>query len=367
MYCCLMFLALSCLASPQSVSDAQRAYKGGPVMKDARAHPGVSAQKVLDDMFKTIEQHWLVDAYQQARYLNFRATINADLPARSVDRRLDSDESVDFNVRLDGVSAPNGRYRIKLDGGLGDVEMTGDDKRSFLASQDFKSFADTPVRVRSANANLDNYRSYLLRYVGRLKAQIFDGGAYRTSYAGTGTHEGRQVDVVQIYKPRIGKPADSRRPMALEKFWTFWHDGGYELWIDKITKLPVVVFYTNADDNVFANFSIDYDRQYRPSRITFVNNTVDAEGSGDLVLSFDSDGLLRSFNLKFEGANGISLRFDATLDFIAETAADAFRVVVPFGYRKINRDHLKLMILTQLSGGLLKLKKHGVNIRNFKF
>ena len=362
-----LLIILAMVNGPQAINDAKRAYQGGPVMNDARRHPGVTAHKVLGDMFAAMEKHWFVDAYRDASYVDFRATISADLPARAVDRRLDSDESVDFNVRLDGISAPNGRYRMKLDGGLGDVEMTRDGRRSFLTSQDFKSFADTPIRARSANANLTNYRSYLLRYVGRLKAQIFEGNGYRTTYVGTGSHQGRQVDVVHIYKPRLGKARNKKRPMALERFWTFWHDGSYELWIDKITKLPVIVFYTNADDNVFANFDIDYDRQFRPVRIRFVNNTVDAEGSGDLTMDFDRSGLLKSFNLRFDGRNGISLRFDANLEFISDAAADAFRIVAPYGYRKINRDHLKLMILTQLSGGLLKLKKHGVNIRNFKF
>jgi len=128
-----------------------------------------------------------------------------------------------------------------------------------------------------------------------------------------------------------------------------------------------VIFYTNVDDNIFSNMRFSYDNNLRPTRITYNNNAPDQEGDGDVIFTFDRDGMLSGLSLKFDGKRGISLRLDATLAFGVDAPADAFRAIPPFGYRKINRDHLKLMVLTQISGGLLKLKKHGVNLRNFKF
>ena len=155
--------------------------------------------------------------------------------------------------------------------------------------------------------------------------------------------------------------------MPLNKMWTFWHDGGYEIWLYENNYLPAVVFYTNAQDNIAAHFSIDYDRDWLPLRLNFQNNTYGAEGRGDVVFDFDSQKLLKGLSLRFDGVKGVSLRLDASLLFGGEPGPESFRVIPPFGFRKLNRDHLKLMILTQISGGLLKLKKYGINIKNFKF
>ena len=351
--------------------EADRARRGGPAVQDLKREQALSPHMLLSNMFDAMEKIWVPNVYGEHKSVEFRLREDADLPARAVSRRVptaDTGEQIDFNLDLEGVAAPNGRYRMELEGGLGEVEMVHDLRRSLVASQTFRAFSDTPKRGRSDNAGLRNYRSYLLRHLNAMKNQVLNSGNYRSVYAGTGMHMGKEVHVIRLYKPlsKARKPL-GKKPIPLRKMWTFWHEGGYEIWLHHGSFLPAVVFYTNVDDNVFANFSIDYTREWLPFRIDFTNNSVNAEGRGDIVLDFASDRTLRGFSLRFDGNHGVSLRADATLDFEGAPASDAFRILPPFGFRKMNRDHLKLMIMTEISGGLLKLKKHGINFKNFKF
>ncbi len=363
-----MMIGLVCTFALAANDDNDRARRNGPGLGELSRLPGVSAHEALAQMFLAIERTWVVPDYAKAGHVLFQAKLNADLPASSLDRRLKSNESVDFDLDIEGTATPNGRYHMELRGDLGEVALTHDLRRTFVSSQGFKSFSDTPVRARSKNANLTNYRSYLLRRLGGLKSQILQSGAYQSVYVGSQTYGGRDVHVIRVYKPGGKKSLKNKKaPMALNKLWTFWHDGGYEIWIYQTTKLPAVVFYTNIYDDVYANFTIDYDQSWMPARISFQNNSLGAEGSGDLVFQFNRDRVLTGLSLKFQGVNGVSLYLDATLLFGGEVPRDAFRIIPPFGFRKLNRDHLKLMLLTQISGGLLKLKKHGLNIKNFKF
>jgi len=362
-----LFLLIPSLTAGAQTPDNDRARKGGPAMGSTMKKPEHNSLELLGHMFNTIEEKWFVKDYEAAQHVEFRASISATMPASSLESRSKAKGMVDFDITVDGVAAPNSRYRMDMTGDLGEVEMVKDLRRNFISSPTFKSFSDTPIRSRSENANLTSYRSYFLRYLGRMRNQIMKSGYYRSIYVGTGMHEGREVHIVRVYRPDLKKPSKQKKPMAIRKLWTFWHQGGYELWIDQKTKLPAVVFYTNRDDNVYANFSFDYDEDLLPKRITYTNNSLKSEGTGDLILTYDDQKMLNGISLKFDGERGMSTRLDATLAFGAALDADAFRVIPPFGFKKINRDHLKLMILTQISGGLLKLKKSGVNLKNFKF
>ncbi|CAM2067791.1 hypothetical protein SCOR_20600 [Sulfidibacter corallicola] len=349
--------------------DGGRARINGPQVDQVARQPGKSPHAMIGAMFDNIEKYWLPMEYEKAGQMEVRATLDASLPAHRLDRRLKDAGSMDFDVSFEGIMTPDGRHRISLDGDFGEVEMIDDHKRNFLASHDFKAFSDTPIRARQSNANLTNYRSYMLRRLGALRHQILESGQYRAVYRGTGLFENNDVEVINIYKPqpKNAKKKNRKAPIPLNRIWTFWQDGGYEVWLYRATHLPAVVFYTNTRDNVFANLTFHYDDRWMPTRIVFNNNSVNAEGRGDLVLTYDSQKLVRGFSLDFEGNNGMSLRLDTTLSFGGKPEDNLFRVLPPFGFKKLNRDHLQLMLLTQVSGNLLKLKKHGFNLKNFKF
>ncbi len=362
--------ALALLASAAAQTSEGPARRNGPVLKRTARPPGVAPKEALADMFLAIERAWIAPEYERAASLDIRARLSADLPAGRAGRGAAAvagaagAKSLSFDVSVDGLAAPDGRYNLKVAGGLGDVAMVHNGKRRLTVSDDFRSFSDTPVRNRRDEANLTNYRSYLLRRFNGLKTRILDSGAYRVVYDGVGSFEGREVTTLRVYRP--GKIRKSK-VMPLSRLWTFWADGAYEIWIYRSSKLPAAVFYTNVDDDVYANFTFAYDRQWLPTRVTFNNNSAGASGSGDLIFSYADDRTVKGVSLRYSGDNGVYLNLDASLLLRGAPGPGAFRAIPPFGFRKLNRDHLKVMLLTQISGGLLKLKKHGFSLKNFKF
>lgn len=357
------------MAKPQyrDLPAPDRSRNGGPSLNKLNRFKLLSPQEVLTDMFNAVDKLWLQDGYEQAVALDFRADVEAQLPVPRTTRNVSGEGSLDMDFRVEGVSAPNGSYRMDVEGGFGALQLINDGRRFLLASEDFKSYADRPIRKRNENANLNNYRSYMRRYLGKMRSDIMDSGRWRMVYLGEGESEGHGVHVVRVYQPTGTLRTNKKAPVSLDKMWTFWQEGAYEIWIHKQVKLPMVVFYSNPEDNIFANFRFDYDSDWLPQRISYVNNSTGASGRGDVVMSFDDARLLTGLSLKYDGDNGISLNLNATLDFLEAVEADAFRVIPPFGHRKINMDHLKLMVMTQISGHLLKLKRHGINLKNFKF
>ncbi|CAM2008340.1 hypothetical protein [Acanthopleuribacter pedis] len=367
---CLIAIGSACMAQSSVKNYKPRARVNGPSVDNLARHPGKAPHAMLNAMFESIEQYWLPVEYEAAKSVDVRATLDASLPAGRLDKRLASQDAIDFDVNAEGLHTPNGRYRFNLKGEMGDMEIIDDLKRSFMTSHDFRAFSDKPNRARKEGAGLTNYRSYFLGELGDMRRHMLESGVYRAVYTGTGRFENNDVEVINFYKPQ--GPADRKKstrkaPIPLKRLWTFYQEGGYEIWLYRATHLPAVIFYTNTRDNIYMNMTFRYDNQWMPTRITFYNNSVKSEGRGDLVLSYDENRMIQGASLTFDGDNGIALRLDANLAFGGEPAATAFRILPAFGYKKLNSDHLKLMLLTQASGNLLKLKKHGFNLRNFKF
>ncbi len=277
-YLCVILMIL---ALPGGGDDANLTRRGGPDAGDLTRKNDVNPFHLLVDMFASMEKFWFPPAYEKAGQVDLRLRLDADLPISAVSRRK-TNETIDFKIELEGIATPNGRHNLKLSGGLGEVDLVDDKRRSMVASKSFKSFSDTPHRARAKGANLTNYRSYVLRHLGRMKSQMLDSGTYRQVYVGTGSYQNKSVHIVRVYKPLKKRSGlNGKRPVPLKKMWTFWHDGGYELWLYEGTNLPAVVFYTNNDDNIFANFNIDYDKNWLYRAL----GTVDPDNKeGDLYL-----------------------------------------------------------------------------------
>lgn len=350
----------------KGTNSGERTRDGGPQVEQLLRRKALTAHEVLGEMFTAIEKTWVLEAYEGYGYLQFNADLSGKLPGNASGKGAVG--GIDVDVEVEGKMTPSGKHALEIRGEFGALDLVNDLRRRLVTSRAFKAFSDRPVPARNANANLTNFRSYMLRYLGKIKSSMMGAGGFRSVYVGSGSHEGYDVDVVRVYRPPGKVVIDRRQPISLKRIWTFWQDGAYEIWVHRNTRLPAAVFYTNVEDQIYANFKFDYDRNWLPIRIVYNNNSVGSEGHGDLILDFGEDRLLRGMSLNFSGDNGLELAMDATMFFgAAPPSDDVFRIAPPFGFKKVNHDHLKVLILTQISGSLLKLKKHGVNLRNFKF
>lgn len=353
---------------PSSSDSRGRAHRNAPVAHDFARKPGVNAYETLVAMFDGIEKYWFVDGYERAGSLRSDARLTATLPPPRVAQRVNGAGTFSFDVDVEGLFTPGGEYRLDLEGDLGEVELVKNRVRRYMASADFQMYSDSPNRARSRGANLRNYLSFFRRHMGALRAQMLDSGQYRYVYGGTGNFEGRLVHQVRVYKPAARDLANQTKgPVPMSHFWNFWKEGGYELWIYADTNLPATLVYSNTEDNIYANLTFRYNREHLPTSVVINNNSIGAEGTGELRLTYDGNRMVDGLDLRFDSDGGISLELSASLLFGARLEKDAFRVLPTFGYKKVNRDVLKLMVMTKISGGLLRLKQYGVNIKNFNF
>ena len=112
----MRWVMIGCLIAAPTVLSAQRgednpSRRGGPRMSDMRRQEALSPHQMLTEMFEAIESRWLPMSYEKARGLTFRASIDADLPAGKMTRGAGSDESIDFEIAVEGTAAPDGRYQ----------------------------------------------------------------------------------------------------------------------------------------------------------------------------------------------------------------------------------------------------------------
>ncbi|MCB1044175.1 MAG: hypothetical protein KDC35_14630 [Acidobacteria bacterium] len=343
-----------------------RAHQNGPIVHEVSRLPDHNAFDIISKAFQAIGNQLIGDGYANKSLLEVHGLMDFDMPVQAIDQSAKSDAQVQFDVRLEGEITPNGMYRYQFQGGLGDIFMIRNQTIQATVSHEFKTYADQPLRTRNENANLQSFQSLILKKLGQVKSQILDSGHYRFVYGGTGYYAGRIVHVVRIFKPTYNQ-APKKGPIPIQKLWTFWYDGGYEVWIYADNYLPAALFYTNIDDNIYANINIDYDREHLPRRMEIHNNSVGFDGAGELVLDFDAQRVLKSLRLRFDSQKGHDLMMDFDLTFSQNADPQRFKVLPPFGYRKVNRDHLKLLLTTKIAGEILNLKQHGVNIKNFKF
>ncbi|MCB1052171.1 MAG: hypothetical protein H6510_06405 [Acidobacteria bacterium] len=358
-----MILLLSLLCFQNNDPTISKSHQRGPTLNDEIVLPQESPYEIIQKMFVAIPQHWFKPEYKRSNQVAITADLQAELPPRE---KYGQTESMSFSTRVDGQYRPNGDYQYQLEGNLGRMTLLNTPVREMMASHNLKAYADQPKRTRSPNANLRSFDSWLMSYLNPLKAQILDSGIYRYAYGASGIYEGRPVHVIRVYKP-MKQTKEIKGPMPLNRLWTFWHDGGYEIWVYQDNFLPAAIFYTNGPDLIFANLTFHYDRNHFPTEISFVNNSVGFEGEGSFRLAFNANGILEGFRFEFNGQRGQTIRLDASLDFEFLARPEPLRALPPFGYQKVNRDHLKLLMMTQITGGLLQLKKYGLNIKNFKF
>lgn len=342
-----------------------RAFINGPVAHDFQYSQDVSPHQVLRQMVDAMEHRWVVAAYGQARSIFVTAAIDFDLPGAGKNAKSAAPiRSV--HLDLTGQAAPDGRYRYKIEGDFGDLEIARDHRRSLTVSHDYRAFSDQPMMARLPTANLASFRSYALKIWRDFKAPLFDSGIYRVAYGGSANFEGRLIHVIRVFKPPK-RTTHQQGPIPIQRMWTFWRDGAYEIWVFQDTLMPAAVFFTGVEDNVFANLRFSYDQEAMPVRIDIENNSPGFEGRGSIVFHFDRDQVLKEMRLDFSSDQGHDVRLDARVGFASIDPEDDLRLIPPFGYQKVNQEHLKLLVSTQLAGSLLNLKKNGINLRNFKF
>lgn len=343
-------------------SSISRSRLNGPAMNDPVFQSEKSGFAIFSECVKNIQQRWVPMAYQEARAVELDVHLKMKIqPPRGLSQ-LGPQE---FSVNLSGLALPNEQYHLKLKGELGEMDLVRSATKKMLVYHPGKSISDQ-IMPRGQNANLQSFRSYALRYLGLLQTQVLTQGGYRLKYVGSGNYQGQLIDRISIAKPAV-KRKNKEQPVPMNRLWTFWQEGQYELWIFQGSHLPAAIFYSNTDDNIYANITFSYNSRLLPSLIMLQNNSSGFEGGSEIQITYSPDNTLQRIAFYIHTSDGHDLSFDAQLAFSSLYEERRLIGIPPFGYQKMNPDHQKLLIIAQFAGNLLNLKQHGLKLKNFKF
>ena len=339
-----------------------RAQLNGPVYNDPNYQPQKSGHTLFTECLDAIKKKWLPMTYQSAKAVELDVDLKLNVKPP---RETGLTDYMEFEVQLDGVALPNERYNLKVTGDVGNMELIRSQTRKLMIYHSGKGFADQTL-PRGKHSNIDSYRSYALRHLGVLSDQILKNGGYRLKYLGSGNYKGQLIDRISISKI-VKRKRNRKGPIPMSHLWTFWQSGKYEVWIFQGSKFPAAVFYSNPEDHIYANFTIDYNEQLLPELFVLQNNSSGFEGHTEIRFDFDENRLLELVSFRFHTSEGHQMSFDARLNFLKEVEDGLISGIPPFGYQKMNQDHLKILVMAQMAGNLLNLRQHGLKLKNFKF
>jgi len=362
-----LIFAVSLAWGQTETQPLNRARLNGPVFHDAIFQKEKSGHTLFLECMEAIRKHWIVDAYKGAQ----AAQIDMDMKLRIQPPRQIAHlngEPLQFQVDLSGIALPSGLYRFELLGELGHMDLIRSPSRKMTVLHSGQSFADQPL-PRSPNANLQNFYSFAMRYLGKLQTQVTGGAGYRLKYVGSGNMEGQLIDRISIAKVRKRKANRPRKkqPVPMNKIWTFWQDGQYEIWLYQSTKLPAAVFYSNPEDHIYANIRFLSGADGLPNTLIFQNNSAGFQGHSEIELLFHPNHTVQQVTFSMRTTQGHDVSFQAEISYQDQFDPRFFQAIPPFGYQKMNPDHQKLLILAQVAGQLLNLQNHGLQLKNFKF
>ncbi|PIE89936.1 MAG: hypothetical protein CR997_08975 [Acidobacteria bacterium] len=368
----ILFLAVG--QSPQAKTESKashlatkiaRSKINGPVLNDSNYQPHKSGHALLKECLEAVKKRWLPMEYQKSRAVELNMDMNLNVRPP---RETGLTERMELDISVEGVAMPNEQYKLKVNGKIGEIDLIKSRTRRMTVYHTGNSFSDQPL-PRNDNANINNYRSYALRHLGQMSDVLLNKGGYRIKYLGSGNYQGQLIDRIGLSKAssRKGKRKTQKAPVPMNRIWTFWQTGQYEVWIYQGSKLPAAVFYANPDDHIYANFTIDYNQSFLPDLFVLQNNSTGFEGRTEIRLHYTRKGLLELVSFEFHTSDGHQMHFNARLRFLQEAEDGLISGIPPFGYQKINQDHLKLLLMTQTAGNLLNLKQHGLKLKNFKF
>jgi hypothetical protein len=331
-----------------------RAYLNGPTLHDLIQDRNVNAVAELNAMCDTLAKEWIAAPYEQAKAVDLQA-----------DLFLQPAPGVSFRGSTVGLLLPNGQYKMSFSGDLGTMELARSPVKKITIHHDQGMFSDQAL-PRHPNANLGSLQSLLQQKLFTLRQQLISSGQFERHYLGSGNFNGQLIHRIALQTRTTGA-TNRKAPIALNTLWTFWQSGTYELWIDQATHRPHALFFTNADHNIYANMTFLYNPEGLPALIELQNNSSGFEGRSEIALTFHPDNTMKSVDFSMENAQGLSLTFSAALSYQSQVSPFELLLIPPPQARKISPDQLKLLVLSQVAGQLLRLQQNGLRIRNFTF
>ncbi|NOZ14153.1 MAG: hypothetical protein GXO69_11020 [Acidobacteria bacterium] len=332
------------------------------------ATAGDRPQILLNKMFHALEQNIFAVGYRNKKQMAVSGNISMTTPPSTVSRKLQMiNTNLSFSFAMDGIILPDGRCKLDFSGDMGDATLAKTARREILYSTDFNAYSVTNA-IGISHAT--NFYTYFIRKLNSIRSDFLNSGRWSFQLGNEVVYGADKCYTVTVATPfKKGARRKARaRVQKLDELITFWKRGKITFTIRKKDFMPVRIIYENPEENIQSEITFTYDNNnHRPIRLDVSGTAANVAGSGQASVSYSPTGEFSSVALQFDNALGQSLSLNLSLNFSKSADMSALSFLPPMDAQRMAKQNLKLLMLTNIAGSLLRMQQAGINIKTIKF
>ncbi len=332
------------------------------------AEAGDRPQLLLRKMFHAVEQNVFATGYRNQKQMAVSGNVSVTTPPSTVSRKLQMiNTNLSFSFGMDGIILPDGRCKLDFSGDMGDGTMAKTARREILYSTDFNAYS---VTNKSTTSHALNFYTYFIRKLNNIRSDFLTSGRWSfqlDSEVVYGAEKCYRITVATPFKEGARRKARAR-VQNLDDLITFWKRGKITFTIRKKDFMPMRIEYENPEENIQSEITFAYaGKARRPIRLDVSGSAAGVAGSGQASISYAPSGEFSAVSLQFDNALGQSVSLDLNLDFSRTVDRSVLGFLPPMDAKRMAKQNLKLLMLTNIAGSLLRMQQAGINIKTIKF
>ena len=359
-------LSLTLCAQTAPKSKPSSRAKASPVKANPEAQ---AARQTLESVLNAINNTWFGQAYRDINAVDMEGNVSIQVSAASINTKVDqlSQGQLKGGVTQNGKASlhvkstyfANADFKTEATGSFGNVLWTRVGNRGFLYSQAQNAYT-TRVEPGPTDAPL-SYLGWFRSMLNDIKAVYVDGPVFKASFGKEESAGGRSLQTLVFNAPTSAYDA-KKREQSLAESLGFWKRGRLEIQIDKATRLPHRMSFTNVGQGIRTQMDFAYDAKGLPLSINITNHSKGMEGPGYVRVGY-SNGLMSNVSGELSGQEK-KVGFNLNLAWAKGRKASSIRSVPPPTASKRSSEDLEIALLTGLAQNILELQRSGLNLRS---
>lgn len=355
-------VALSVVAqgAPQAQPKAKQTVKGSPESQVTR--------QTLEAVLSSVNDAWFGARYQGYNAVEMQGSLNVEMSGASMDAKVSQLSRGNIkgtggkpgaaNLQIKTLWFANSDFRSELTGTFGNLLWTRTGNRGFLYSQNMNAYTTNvaPPPVDAPRTYLGWFRSML----DDIKQVYVEGSMFKATLGPEENSGGRLLQTL-IFDAPTGPYDPKRREQSVDATMGFWKKGRMEMLVDKATRMPHRIKFSNEAQGVHSRMDFTYGGDKRVQAVTIENRSKGFEGPGSVRVGYNNEGLMNSISGELSSTKG-KVGFNLSLNWLKDKKPVV--TVVPPGANKRSLEDLEIALLTGIAGNILELQRAGLNLRS---
>jgi len=327
------------------------------------------ARQTLESVLNAINDTWFGKAYQDINAVDIQGSLSIQVSAAALNTKVDqlSQGQVKGGITQNGKATlqikstyfANSDFKTEMTGSFGNLLYTRVGNRGFLYSQNQNAYT-TRVEPGPSDAPL-SYLGWFRSMLNDIKAVYVDGPVFKASLGREDSAGGKSLQTLVFNAPTSAYDP-KKREQSLADSLGFWKRGRLEIQIDKSTRLPQRMNFTNEGQGIRTQLDFSYDDKGHPLSISISNHSRGMEGPGFLKVGY-ANGLMSSVSGELSSQDK-KVGFDLSLAWAKGKKSSSIQSVPPPTANKRSSEDLEIALLTGVAQNILELQRSGLNLRS---